>query len=338
MWNRIKDLSGVLATVFAGLAIVTANSAGSALSNIQSYVPDWVMRNSGILAWIFGYLTIALWSWLRYRAYEQGFTKKTLVQGSEYENKIQKVARDTWFQHAAFYVAFGKWPDPSKPVFELPNPQVPTEENIELLDALKTMHQNASDGELLVWGKRPMTVTGSAVRDTLFKPIPKEEWDKHRVTYMDLINPDDPSLVHTSIDHMHLKDAWCELRVSRAQVEELWPIKQKTWPDFSKWDAVEIFNLYEAAALWCDQEPSLPLSNRATLVFNRLRRGIYNQEISPSMDLREAVTSAVTQHSGEKFSLDDAVTVNTRVKRAELLKHAKKHEERPKFLFLGARA
>ncbi len=89
-----------------------------------------------------------------------------------------------------FYVAFGKWPDPSKPVFKLPNSQVPTEENIELLDTLKDMHQKAFDGELSVWGKRPMTVTSLAVPNALFKPIPKEEWDKHRVEYMDLINPD----------------------------------------------------------------------------------------------------------------------------------------------------
>jgi hypothetical protein len=338
MWNRIKDVSGVLATIFAGLAIITATSSGSALSNIQSYIPDWVIRSSGMLAWLFGYLSFGLWAWLRHRAYEQGFTKKVLVDAPEHENKIQKVAADTWFQHAAFYIAFGRWPDPSKPVFGLPNPQAPTEENIELLDVLKDMHQKAFDGELSVWGKRPMTVTGSAVPDALFKPIPEEDWDKHRVTYMDLVNPDDPSLVHTSINHVRLKDAWCELKVSRVQVADLWPIRQKTWPDFSKWDAVDIFTLSEAAALWYDQEPSLPLSNRATLIFNRLRRGILNQEISPHMDRREAVTSAVTQHSGEKFSLDDAVTVKTRIKRAELLKYAKKIEERPKFLFPGARA
>jgi hypothetical protein len=139
MWNRIKDVSGVLATIFAGLAIITATSSGSALSNAQSYIPDWVIRHSGMLAWLFSYLSFGLWAWLRHRAYEQGFTKKTLVHVSEHENKNQKVAADTWLQHAVFYVAFGKWPDPSKPVFELPNPQVPTEENIELLDTLKDM-------------------------------------------------------------------------------------------------------------------------------------------------------------------------------------------------------
>ncbi|MFY9640552.1 MAG: hypothetical protein ACLP02_01940 [Rhodomicrobium sp.] len=338
MWKRFIEWCQVLSLIVAVLAIVTANSSSTALSNTLSFIPGLITRNSGILAWVFGYLSFGLWAWLRFRAYDHVFYKKPPGDASDGENKNQKVVADTWFQHATFYVAFGKWPDPSKPVFKLPNSQVPTEENIELLDTLKDMHQKAFDGELSVWGKRPMTVTSLAVPNALFKPIPKEEWDKHRVEYMDLINPDEPSRVHTSIDFVQINNAWCELKVSRAQVEGLWPIKQKTWPNFSKWDAIDIFKLYEAAALWHDQEPSLPLSSRATLIFNRLRRGIYNQEISPYMELREAVTSAVTQHSGDKFSLDDAVTVDTQVKRAELIKYAKKHEERPKFLFPGARA
>ena len=37
------------------------------------------------------------------------------------------------------------------------------------------------------------------------------------------------------------------------------------WPDFDRWDKEPILRLYEAACLWCDEGPSLPMSSEAQM-------------------------------------------------------------------------
>lgn len=79
-------------------------------------------------------------------------------------------ARDTWFQHAAFYIAFGSWPDSSKPIFDGNQCQVPEGEHNKLLEALQRMRQRAADGELTVWGKPPSSF-GPPRQNSVFQKI-----------------------------------------------------------------------------------------------------------------------------------------------------------------------
>lgn len=53
---------------------------------------------------------------------------------------------------------------------------------------------------------------------------------------------------------------WWQSYGGRAQLLSL-PVQQ--WPDFGKWDTRSEFKLYEAAALWFDAEPRLPMWWRA---------------------------------------------------------------------------
>ncbi|MGP0039331.1 MAG: hypothetical protein ACLPJW_01310 [Rhodomicrobium sp.] len=98
MWKRFIEWCQVLSLIVAVLAIVTANSSSTALSNTLSFIPGLITRNSGILAWVFGYLSFGLWAWLRFRAYDHVFYKKPPGDASDGENKNQKVVADTWFQ------------------------------------------------------------------------------------------------------------------------------------------------------------------------------------------------------------------------------------------------
>ena len=53
---------------------------------------------------------------------------------------------------------------------------------------------------------------------------------------------------------------WWQSYGGRPQLLSL-PVQQ--WPDFGKWDTRSEFKLYEAAALWFDAEPRLPMWWRA---------------------------------------------------------------------------
>ena len=115
-----------------------------------------------------------------------------------------EAVRDTWFQHAAFYTAFGYWPDVAKPLFDGQQCQVPDGEHNKLLDALQKMHQSAADGELTVWGKIPGS-SGRPRQNSVFQKIPAAHWLDHAVAYLELLCKD-PDLVRTTKDHEHAPD------------------------------------------------------------------------------------------------------------------------------------
>ncbi len=139
-----------------------------------------------------------------------------------------EVARDASFQHAAFYAAFGYWPDSSKSIFDGNECQIPEGEHKKLLESLQKMRQSAADGEFTVWGKAPSSFGGPR-QNSVFQKIPETHWLDHAVDYMELLRAD-PSLMRTSKDHEYSADAWCALQVSKAQVERLWPAEAQGEP------------------------------------------------------------------------------------------------------------
>jgi hypothetical protein len=110
------------------------------------------------------------------------------------------------------------------------------------------------------------------------------------------------------------------------------------WPDYDRWDEEGIFRLFEAACLWCDENPSLPLNSCTRQRFEQLRDAIYSGDLQGYLSLDESVRAAWAKHGGRPEPGDDPITVNSRVKRAALIDCAKKIGERPRFLFPGARS
>jgi hypothetical protein len=110
------------------------------------------------------------------------------------------------------------------------------------------------------------------------------------------------------------------------------------WPDFQKWDAVDVFKLQEAAWLWIDQEPQpLPMSNDALNIFNQFQAAIYAGELSTRSSLDEAINFSLAKFDDLKDD-EDPITVDTRIGRAELRRFALATNVRPKFIFKDQRA
>jgi len=224
----LSIISGILSAIIGAINLMTQTPADIARKNLLSWFPDWLLLHSGQLFWILLFLTIGLSAWRSYRAYEFSFVN--LSSGKQPAQQLPAALpvgpkRDTWFQHAAFYVAFGVWPDVLKPIFLFgEGNQVPEGEHVKLIEALQKLRQAAFDGELTVWGKFPVTPYGPR-QHSVFDTIPVAHWRDHAVDYMDLIRFNEPSHVRTTRNHEHSPDAWCALQVSKLQAEALWPPK-----------------------------------------------------------------------------------------------------------------
>jgi hypothetical protein len=99
------------------------------------------------------------------------------------------------------------------------------------------------------------------------------------------------------------------------------PIQQ--WPDFQKWDDRSEFKLYEAAALWFDAEPRLPMWWRA-----RRKVREWKRTIAGGVELKSQHT-IIESLSGSNRS----ITPHTQIDREVLKKLAQKEGRRPLFLF-----
>jgi hypothetical protein len=98
------------------------------------------------------------------------------------------------------------------------------------------------------------------------------------------------------------------------------------WPNFQNWDERSEFELHEAAALWFDAEPQLPMWWRAKWKLRQWRIVIAECEVSRE---REALGEAVKIQARSTSS----VTLHTRVHRDVLKLLAEKEGAKPLFLF-----
>ena len=104
-----------------------------------------------------------------------------------------------------------------------------------------------------------------------------------------------------------------------------------TWPDFEKWDKQKEFRLLEAACLWVDEEPRLPLSFKSQIAFRKLEKALEEYRLSARRnDLWEVISDAFDLH--EKGQANKA-NPNWVVTRSDLVTYAKTVGEKPRFLF-----
>jgi hypothetical protein len=103
------------------------------------------------------------------------------------------------------------------------------------------------------------------------------------------------------------------------------------WPDFKKWDGRSEFELFEAAALWFDAEPRLPMWWRSRRKFELWKpMFIGGGLLAPPKSLNAA--------SGLGAEMPRLITLHTRIRREVLLYLAEQEGAKPLFLFPERRA
>jgi hypothetical protein len=151
-------------------------------------------------------------------------------------------------------------------------------------------------------------------------PIPPDFWRTAKFTYWFL------DRIGTGI--LHAKNAsgeeYADIEVNRAEALAIWPIEP--WPDFKKWDRKDLFELYEAACLWFNIEPRLPMPERALLKYQEWREMIFGGGIPVDTDSTlHAVQIGVKKET--------AITPHSRI-RKEVLETLAEHEGcQPMFLY-----
>jgi hypothetical protein len=110
------------------------------------------------------------------------------------------------------------------------------------------------------------------------------------------------------------------------------------WPDFRVWDEHEEFELYQAACLWFDREPILPMPDNARSLFAEWQAAIEGGNMNARFTydpLSDAVTMAMLKHPmpGQGTDFAPLVTVHTRVSRRVLKAWADDRGQQPRFLF-----
>jgi hypothetical protein len=98
------------------------------------------------------------------------------------------------------------------------------------------------------------------------------------------------------------------------------------WPDFKKWDDRDEFELFEAAALWFDAEPRLPMWWRARRQFQLWKLAIS----SGAIPINSQAPIEVSEIAAPTTS---SVTPHTRIHREALKRLAEKEGRKPLFLF-----
>jgi len=98
------------------------------------------------------------------------------------------------------------------------------------------------------------------------------------------------------------------------------------WPDFQRWDQHSEFELQEAAALWFNAEPQLPMWWRARWKVRQLR-GVFETGEVPGEP------TALAGPPGIRGRISFSVTSHTRVHRDTLRSLAEKEGAAPLFLF-----
>lgn len=104
--------------------------------------------------------------------------------------------------------------------------------------------------------------------------------------------------------------------------------------DYAAWDDREAFQLYEAACLWVEERPILPMSRKAQRLYDRWREMIYAGTLKRTGELTvdEAVNLAMER--SEHFDRPrTSITPHTLVKRSSLVELAEAAGEAPRFLF-----
>jgi hypothetical protein len=111
-----------------------------------------------------------------------------------------------------------------------------------------------SIGKLHATGRKEVY---NPLRHLAHAPIPQAYWQSAKFTFY-FLDRDGKNQDHVVNDG---GVRYSDLEVNRAEALAIWP--KEPWPDLAKWDNKENFELYEAACLWFNIEPRLPMPDRA---------------------------------------------------------------------------
>jgi hypothetical protein len=91
---------------------------------------------------------------------------------------------------------------------------------------LAEMRQMALDGKMLVWGKPTRThmTLGGDTSSGVYHNVPSSHWTDHIVNSSEIML--EPHQVYTTLGLKIDDRSFCALKVSRHQVETLWPVKR----------------------------------------------------------------------------------------------------------------
>jgi hypothetical protein len=144
-------------------------------------------------------------------------------------------------------------------------------------------------------------------------PIPTGFWLTAKFSYW-FLDDDGEGILDAKNDE---NTQYSDIGVNRAEALAIWPIEP--WPDFRKWDQRQEFELCEAACLWLNLEPRLPMTERALTKYKVWRSQIFSGGVPVS-------TESVRHAVGIGAHVDSAVTPHTKINREILITMAE-HED-----------
>ena len=158
------------------------------------------------------------------------------------------------------------------------------------------------------------------IRHLASAPIPPAYWQSAKFSFY-FLDHDGKNQEHVVNDDGR---RYSDLEVDRAEALAIWP--DEPWPDFKKWDKKEKFELHEAACLWFNIEPRLPMPTRPLSKYQAMKEMTLGGGLP--------VESESIRHSIDKaMKLDSSVTPHTLVAR-EVLEGLAEHEVyQPMFLY-----
>jgi hypothetical protein len=214
-------------------------------------------------------------------------------------------------------------------------PDLQSDEDPRCKSVNESVRDALSTGRLRAWGRDAAKYQRG--EKAALEEVKKSYWENARlVPSFFLQRRAFSGLVHamppTGVPGVQYRD----IRVNRNQALGKWPIPTgRKWPDFM--DNREKFQLYEAACLFFDDAPVLPMPARSQKLFGEWKGGWLAN--APSRlkilpQLREVVTMAVDEAYGNE---EKTFHPHMEVSRKNLVEWCDKHDERPRFLFKDQR-
>ena len=174
-----------------------------------------------------------------------------------------------------------------------------------------------STGKLHAIGRKEVY---NPIRHLAHAPIPQAYWQTAKFTFyfLDQDGKDQDHVVND--DGVRYSD----LEVNRTEALAIWP--KEPWPDFKKWDTKTNFELYEAACLWFNIEPRLPMPDRALSKYQSWKYMAFGGGLPVHTDsVRHAVQIGMNK--------DSSITPHTLVHRVVLEGLAEHDGYEPLFLY-----
>lgn len=211
----------------------------------------------------------------------------------------------------------------------------------DVLDIISRLRQAGLDGVIEFYGRPHRNDAETLNRKESCEPIDRSHWRDFEIEFNSFRNSEDNFSIESYPFHDRERKRhyrYHDLRVDGTQAAS-WlasnkPLRTdpKTWPDFKKWDR-DYYELYEAACLFFDKEPKLPMSPDAQRLFDIWREEWLAKQtgyLRVLVTSYEAVKSAVETSSGAP---DETFHPEMQVTKKALIVWCEANGEHPRFLF-----